>query len=177
MSAAPRRRRRSQHAVPLHTRGEVAVAVAGSAAVVLGTALLIWLMRPGPSFSVGTGGILHRQPRAGWLIVLTLAALASVAWFAVRPGSRVRRRTFVASSAGSGVLAVAVATAVLWPHGLIHHYIPAPTFPSIPSSSVPSSVRSSSSTPASGPTSAPPGTTAPASSTPTTASTPTTPTT
>ena len=54
-------------------RADIVKAVGVAAAIVLATALLIWLLRPGPAGIPATGGVMNRQPRASWLIVGALA--------------------------------------------------------------------------------------------------------
>jgi hypothetical protein len=148
--------------VPLHDRHEIVVAVLGCVAVVLGTLFLIWLMRPGPTSSIGKGGILNRQPRAGWLLVITIAAILGILYFALRPDSRVRRKVVVVVS--SIVVIVLAAGGVAWayPGGVVHHYPSAPKPPPIPPSTAPH---------VTSPTTATSATTAPTATTATTAAT------
>lgn len=118
-------RRRGRHQPVVHrVRGEVAVAVAGSAAVVLGTILLIWLLRPGSSsdFTGGGGGLLHRQPRMGWLVFVTLAALIGIVAWVRRPRTRPGNERVAGAVATVVVVVAAVLAAVLWPHGILRHY-------------------------------------------------------
>ncbi|MDZ4827358.1 MAG: hypothetical protein SGJ13_12985 [Actinomycetota bacterium] len=113
---APRRRERS----------EVLKAVAAVAVVVVVTALLVWLLRPGPSdrFDGGGGGLFNRQPRASWLVALTVGALVVFVWYAL---TRVRRRRNLVLVVGCvGILGVAVLAGTLWPDGLLHTYIGIP---------------------------------------------------
>jgi hypothetical protein len=149
--------------VPLHDRHEIVVAVLGSAAVVLGTLFLIWLMRPGPTSSIGKGGILNRQPRAGWLLVITIAAILGILYFALRPDSRVRRKVVVVVS--SVVIIVLAAGGVAWayPGGVVHHYPSAPKPPPTAPSVVPPLTTSTS--PAGTPTTAKSATTLPTATT------------
>ncbi len=132
------RRVRGHQPVARHSRRDIVIAVSGSAAVVIATALLIWLMRPGPQFSVGTGGLFHRQPRATWLVVLAIAVAGLVVWAVLRPHSRVERRGLVLGAGGAGVLVAAILGGVFWPGGLVHHYPSQPTVP--PSTVGPSTV-------------------------------------
>ena len=53
---------------------------------------MIWLLRPGPPGVEGTGGLASRQPRAAWLVALTLVALVGFVWWAVRRQRRVARQ-------------------------------------------------------------------------------------
>jgi len=168
---SPRRPRGVQH-VPTHSRREVTQAVVGPIVVVVLTLLLIWMMRPG-SVTPGTGGLLHRQPRAGWLVAAALVALVALAWAVWRPGSTVRQRPLVTATGTVGVLLLAVIGAVVWPGGLLHHYQSEPTLPTptsspisvapTPSSVAPTSAAPTSVAPTSATASSAPGTTAPAS--------------
>ncbi|HET9730087.1 MAG TPA: hypothetical protein VFR41_11730 [Acidimicrobiia bacterium] len=105
-------------------RSEVITAVAVAAGITLGTALIVWLMRPGPAGGLGGGGLVNRQPRATWLILLSIAVGAGLVWWVLygrRRPRRLSRRAGVAS-----VLTVTVVGAVLggifWPGGLVHHW-------------------------------------------------------
>jgi hypothetical protein len=122
---SPSRTRR--RAVPKHRdRREVTTAVVTAAAVVLGTAVMIWLLRPGPPGTEGTGGIANRQPRAAWLVALTIAALLAFGWWAL---SRPRRRpstTVVLIVGALVILLLAVLAGFLWPGGLLRHTEPLP---------------------------------------------------
>ena len=51
-----------------YSRAEIVKAVGVGAGIVAATALLIWLMRPGPAGIPATGGLMNRQPRASWLV-------------------------------------------------------------------------------------------------------------
>lgn len=122
------RRRRGEHAPKVHTRRDVALAVGGSAVVVGSTLLLIWLMRPGSAntFTPGSGGLVHRQPRVAWLVFATVSAIALLAWWIWRPESRVRNRRGAMAAAGALVVAAAVAGSLLWPKGILRHYASTP---------------------------------------------------
>jgi hypothetical protein len=120
----------------LHTRprSEVVTAVLVGVGIVVGTALLIWLMRPGGA--VGTGGLFNRQPRVTWLVVFALAALGLGIWWLVRGGGS-RRHWRKGVAIGLVCVVVFVGTflaAILWPSGLIHHY---PTAPKLTPNSTP----------------------------------------
>ena len=67
-------------------------AIGGSVAVVLATALMVWLLRPGTPGVEGTGGLVSRQPRATWLVALTLAAAVGFAWYVWKNQRRWRSR-------------------------------------------------------------------------------------
>ncbi len=113
---APRRR----------DRAEVFKAVGAVAVVVVVTTATVWLLRPGPSdrFDGGGGGLFNRQPRASWLVALTVGALVVFVWYAL---TRVRRRRNLVLVVGCvGILGVAVLAGTLWPDGLLHTYIGIP---------------------------------------------------
>jgi hypothetical protein len=114
----------------VHARGrsEVVVAALVGVGIVVGTALLIWLMRPGAT--VGGGGLFNRQPRVTWLFVLALIALGAGIWWLVRGGGA-RRNWRKGIAIGLVFVIVFVGTflaAIFWPGGLIHHY---PTVPKV----------------------------------------------
>jgi hypothetical protein len=147
------RRGRGHHPVVTRSRREVVTAAGGSAAVVIVTALLIWLMRPGPQFSVGTGGLFHRQPRVTWLVVMALIVVGVLVWTALRPDSTVKRRELVVGAGSAAVLVAAVVGGIKWPGGLVHHYpsqpkvtVPATTVAPVTTASTPTTVAGSSST-------------------------------
>jgi hypothetical protein len=105
-------------------RAEVITAVIAAVAIVAGTVLLIWLMRPGATGVPGGGGLLSRQSRATLLGVLTAAALAIGIWWVLNGRRRPRRlqpRIAVGATAAV-VVGAAIAAAVLWPGGLIRHW-------------------------------------------------------
>src|SRR3954466_5256462 len=84
-------------------RSEVLVAVAAAVGIVAGTALLIWLMRPGEPGVPGGGGLLSRpsrgalpgglsrQSRVTRLVVLSVGALAIAIWWVLNGRRRPRR--------------------------------------------------------------------------------------
>ncbi len=125
-------------------RAEVITAVVAAVAIVGGTLLLIWLMRPGEPGVPGGGGLLSRQSRATLLVVLTAAALAIGIWWVLngrRRPRRVKPRVAVTVTVVI-VLGASVTAAVLWPGGLIRHWpkqvkpfenpLPPETSPSLP---------------------------------------------
>ena len=126
---ARQRRRRQQYQAP-HSRRELITAVGAGFAILGGTAIMIWLLRP--------GGLADRQPRSSWLIAMALVAALLACYLILRPSSRVRfdRRIALASSLG-GVLVFAVVAGFAWPGGLLRHspksYTPTPA----PTGSVP----------------------------------------
>jgi hypothetical protein len=154
---ARQRRRRQQYQSP-RTRADVVTAVVAGVSIVAGTALMIWLLRP--------GGIADRQPRSSWLVGGALI-IAVVTVYALRPAGRfdVNRKVAVPGALGA-IVVLAVIAGVLWPHGLLRHtpkLAPIDTSPAA-SISVPSSVPGTPTT-ASGATSTAPATTAAGSST------------
>src|SRR2546430_17390618 len=96
--------RTRQQFVPSRPRSEVITAVAVGAGIVIGTALLIWLMRPGKVGVPGGGGLLSRQPRMTLLVLLSVAALGAVVYWVRRR----RRRPQRSLRAGTLVFAHAV---------------------------------------------------------------------
>ncbi|MGQ0824718.1 MAG: hypothetical protein ACT4OX_06795 [Actinomycetota bacterium] len=117
----------------LRSRRETATAVIGAVAVVVVSAALVWLLRPGAAGTQGSGGLANRQPRAAWLVVLVLAALVWLVPWALRRQRRWvdhRRRVLAAGVAGIGGLAVLAG--FFWPGGLLRH--PAPLTGSSPPS-------------------------------------------
>jgi hypothetical protein len=147
------------------SRREVMTAVGGAAAVVLGTALMVWLLRPGTAGAEGTGGLASRQPRAAWLVGLTLIALVLfVVWAWRRQGDWRGRGVILLLGGGVVLLLGAVLAGILWPGGLLRHTEAIPTAPP-PGTTEPNST-SASTTPTTG--------AAPTTVTPTTAASPTT---
>ena len=116
-------RSRRQPLPSRRNRADILKAAGVAAAIVLGTALLIWLLRPGPAGIPATGGVINRQPRASWLIVGALVVGGFVAWFVLRRGSRVRRRRARAVLTISFVVLIicTVGVGVFWPGGLLRH--------------------------------------------------------
>lgn len=164
-----RRRRIRRTATPIGpTRRERTIAYLGAAGVVAFTAVTVWALRPGGPQAGNpgqplTGGIANRQPKATWLLVLTVAALIGAVVWAVRrraDGGGSQRTWLVGASLI--VLIVASTAGFLWPGGLVFHFDPPPTL-DLPT---PTSATPTSATPV-GPTSVPTD-----SSTPTDPSTP-----
>jgi hypothetical protein len=124
---SPSSGRRKQAVPKVRERRELLIAVGGAAAVVLGTALLVWLMRPGASGTQGTGGIMNRQPRAAWLVGLTLGAAIAFLWWALSRRREWRDKFIILFLGGWVVLGLAAVFAgVLWPGGLLRHITPPP---------------------------------------------------
>jgi hypothetical protein len=141
----------------------VYVAIATGAGIVLGTALLIWLMRPGTSSVAGSGGLFNRQPRLTVLVLLTLLAIGGVFWYVLsrRKEWRFGRWGTIAIASGA-IVVIAVIVGIVWPGGIVKHY--ASTGVHVPTPQTPASVPPTPTTHSSPTTKAPP----------TTASTPTT---
>jgi hypothetical protein len=136
-------------------RAEVIAAAAAAVAIVAGTVLLIWLMRPGQPGVPGGGGLLSRQSRATLLGVLTAAALAIGIWWALNGRRRPRRvQPRIAVGVTAAVLVgAAIAAGVLWPDGLIRHWpkqikqVETPLSPDLTPTSAPSKPNTSGTTP------------------------------
>jgi hypothetical protein len=130
-------------------------AVLGAVGVVVFTALAIWFLRPG-SGQPGTGGLAHRQPRATWLVAVSLLAVI-VGVIVVLRSRRLRRRAkALLPTIVAVVLLVAIVVGIAWPGGLLRHPV---QFAAPPVDTTPSSAATPTSAPA---TTAPAGTTAPA---------------
>jgi hypothetical protein len=136
--SAPRPQR--QQFVRARPRSEVVIAVVVSAGIVLGTALLVWLMRPGTVGVPGGGGILNRQPRMTILVLLAAAAIGGVVLYVVRRRHAPRFGTRGSIAIGSAVTIVAAVVAgIFWPGGVIRHWPPQFKLPDVTPTSVPSS--------------------------------------
>jgi len=117
---APRRRPQPQAWKPTRDKREVWITVAVVAGIVVGTALLIWMLRPSPSVPMeNNGGWLARQARIGWFI-LALGLIALIVWGILRSYAR-------ALAAIPRLAVTIVITAVFgfvlgffWPGGLIN---------------------------------------------------------
>jgi hypothetical protein len=161
-------RSRGQQYVRLRPRSEIYVAIGASAGIVLGTALLIWLMRPGTTGTAGTGGLFTRQPRLTWLVVVTLLAIGSVIWYVLSRHKRWRFGEWGTIAIASGVVVViAVIVGIIWPGGIVRHYQSFPSIKPTPTTPTTNPATSPTTKPTSTPTTKP-------KSTPTTAATPTT---
>jgi hypothetical protein len=115
-------RSRGQY-VPVRPRSEIYIAIAVASGIVLGTALLIWLMRPGTSGVAGTGGLFTRQARLTWLIVVTLLAIGGVIWYVLSRRRRWRFGEWGTIAIASGVVVlIAVIVSIIWPGGIVRHY-------------------------------------------------------
>jgi hypothetical protein len=115
------------------SRADIVKAVGVAAGVVAATALVIWLLRPGPSGTAGTGGLMNRQPRASWLVGGGIGVAALASWFIVRGRRSIRSRAKVLVPVALGVVLVAsVAVGFVWPGGLLRHAVAPPPVPKTP---------------------------------------------
>jgi hypothetical protein len=155
MSPSARRPQRQQF-VQARPRSEVVTAVAVSAAIVIGTALLVWLMRPGSPGVPGGGGLFNRQPRMTILVLLTAAVIGGLILYVVRRRHPPRFGTRGSIGIGSaGAVVLAVVAGIFWPGGVIHHWPPqfdipanpAPTLPSLPATTAPKTATTKPATP------------------------------
>jgi hypothetical protein len=144
-----------------HSRREIAAAVFGAAAVVIGTSLLIWLMRPGNAATPGSGGLIHRQPRVSWLVFLAIVVvIIAIVWITRSRRFRERPRVPIAI-ASVVVIVLAIVAGFAWPSGVVHHYVSFP--PS--NNTIPSTAPTPTTTPATATTKPATATTKPATST------------
>jgi len=119
---------------------EIVKAVLVSAAIVAVTAVIVWMLRPGPAGVPATGGIMNRQPRASWLVFAAVVVGVIACWFILRGSPRARRRAKVlVPIALVVVLLGAVGAGLAWPGGLLRHDVapsaepqPPPTTPTTP---------------------------------------------
>src|SRR3954452_8856246 len=118
MSPARSKQQSSRHK---RDRNDIVLAVAVAAAIVVVTALLVWLLRPGPAGVPATGGLMNRQPRASWLVRATIGVAGLATWWIlVRSSPRTRERAGVILPITLGiVLVVSVVGGILWPGGLL----------------------------------------------------------
>jgi hypothetical protein len=115
--------RTRQPVARLHDRREVVTAGLVSGGIVLGTLLLIWMMRPATPGEPGSGGLMTRQPRVSLLVILTIVTAVIVIWWIGRD-SRSRRfsaRQLIAFSMVLLLIGASIA-AVVWPGGLVREY-------------------------------------------------------
>jgi hypothetical protein len=125
---APLKRERS--------RREIATALGAVVAIVGGTALAIWLLRPGDPLVPGTGGLAHRQPRATWLVAGSVLAAVVAVVFILRSRKWRRRAKAAIPAALAIILVVAIAVGVMWPGALLRTYVPIPEAPDLPPPSI-----------------------------------------
>ena len=111
---ARQRRRREQYQAP-RSRRELAIAVGAALFIVVATALMIWMLRP--------GGIADRQPRSSWLFGIAFFAVVIACYVILRPGSRLKVDRRIALAGSLGLIAVVtVAAGVFIGHGgLLRH--------------------------------------------------------
>jgi len=112
--------------VPSRPRSEIYTAVAVAVAIVAGTALLVWLIRPGTPGIPGGGGLFNRQPRSTILVILTALLLVAAVSYLLRGR---RRPTRLGTR---GAIAVGVLAGIFWPGGVIKHYPSQPKFSDTP---------------------------------------------
>jgi hypothetical protein len=106
------------------SRREIVTAVVVCAGIVLGTVLIVWLLRPADPAVPGSGGLMTRQPRASLLLVLTgIAVITAVAVIMRRRGHR-RRLDWRGTAAIVVVVLIvgAILAGVFWPGGLVRHW-------------------------------------------------------
>ncbi|HEX4490468.1 MAG TPA: hypothetical protein VH914_04595 [Acidimicrobiia bacterium] len=110
---ARQRRRRDQYQAP-RTRRELTIAVGVAAGIVVGTAIMVWLLRP--------GGMADRQPRSSWVIGLALLAAIVAVWLVVSNADRrdLNAPVWIGGSL-AGILVLAIVIGLVWPHGLLRH--------------------------------------------------------
>jgi hypothetical protein len=136
------------------SRTEVVRAAGVAAAIILATALIVWLMRPGPKGTLGTGGIMNRQPRSSAVVIGALILGAIVAWFVLRVSHRARGKEKVVLPIALGaVLVAAVVVGIVWPDGLLRRDV-APPPPVTTPRTVPTTTTSTPATGATGPSGA-----------------------
>jgi len=126
--------RSKRQSIP-HRRGQADIvkAVGAGALIVAATALLIWLMRPGPPGIPATGGLINRQPRASWLVGGGIGVAAIAVWFILRGRRSLRARAKVLLPVAVGVVLVAtVGVGFVWPGGLLRHDVAPPPVPKAP---------------------------------------------
>jgi hypothetical protein len=115
-----------------------------SASIVIGTALLVWLMRPGTVGVPGGGGLLNRQPRMTILVLLAAAVIGGIVLYVVRRRHAPRFGTRGSIAIGSAVtIVVAIGAGIFWPGGVIRHWPPQFKLPDVTPTSVPSSTPTS----------------------------------
>ena len=104
------------------SRSDILKAVGVAAAIVVVTSLVVWLMRPGATGTLGTGGLMNRQPRASWLVGGAFGLAAVTTWWILRVSRRTRGHEKVALPIAFGAVAIAaVIGGVLWPGGVLRH--------------------------------------------------------
>jgi hypothetical protein len=157
-------RRRHTAGTRRRDRVELAKAIAVAAGIVGVTALLVWLMRPGPSGVPATGGLMNRQPRSSWLVGSALVLAGAATWWILAGSRRARRHARVALPSTLGAIAVAAVVAgFLWPGGLVRHAVAPQPVPTTTSTTATTTATTATTTPiTTGPATTGPATTGPA---------------
>ena len=112
-----------QQFIPSRPRSELFTAIGVSAGIVIGTALIIWLIRPGTAGVPGSGGLFSRQPRMTVLVLLIAGLVAGVVAFVARrrrPGRLGTRGSIAVGSAT--VVVLGVVAGIFWPGGVVRHW-------------------------------------------------------
>lgn len=122
---------RARYVVPrARPKWAVAKALGAAFAIVVGTVLMVWLLRPG--FDPYSGGLVNRQPRAAWLVAGVLAAVIAGIFAVLRARRGVlARRTIALPGVLVAVAVGAVLAGVLWPGGLLRHTPEVPEMPDL----------------------------------------------
>jgi len=135
------------------SRAEIVQAVGVGAGIVIVTAILVWLLRPGPAGTVATGGLMSRQPRSSAVVIGALVLAAATAWWVLRVSRRARGHEKVVLPIALGVVLVAaIVVGITWPGGLLRHDVAPPkaitptTTPTTPAPSTPRATGASSTT-------------------------------
>jgi amino acid transporter len=111
-------------------RADIVKAVLVSAGIVIVTAILVWMLRPGPAGIPATGGLMNRQPRASWLIFSAIAAGSIACWMVMRGGPRTRKRAKVILPIALVIVLLAtIGAGIAWPGGLLRHDVAPVTEP------------------------------------------------
>lgn len=135
------------------SRADIVKAVGVAAGIVVVTALIVWLMRPGSPGTLGTGGYMNRQPRASWLVGLALGVGLVATWWILRVSRKARERVNVVLPVTLGVvLVLAIIGGVAWPGGLLRHDHAPPKVvapPTTPSTTPPTSATTATTAPTS----------------------------
>jgi hypothetical protein len=118
---SPARSKRQAPVPHARSRGEMVRAVGAGAGIVIVTALIVWLMRPGPAGIPATGGLMNRQPRSSWLIGIALGVAGLAIWLILRNRrTRPRAKVLIPIALVVALLAT-VGAGFVWPGGLLRH--------------------------------------------------------
>lgn len=118
------------------SRREIVTAVVVCAAIVGGTLLLIWLLRPSDPSVTGSGGLMTRQPRMSLLVFGALIIGIGVLWWINRRRHHWRGRITARSATAFAIVIMLVLAGLagfFWPGGVIHHWPPQPKPVTVPS--------------------------------------------